>query len=275
MNIIEIGEAPYTFVFLHGLFGQGRNWTTIAKNLLPASSLLVDLPNHGRSEWTDHFSYESMADSVASLLSTLPHPVCLVGHSMGGRVAMMTALTHPEHIDRLVVEDTSPTNLSMDEFISYAHAMSSIDPSQLTSRTQARHLLAESVPDPRILGFLLQNLQPDETGHWHWLPNLALLERDMGQIGLWPHIGTHFDKPVLWITGATSTRTSPADLSAMRTLFPLTRQYRVKSAGHWVHADAPDIFVAALRSFIFTGAKQSMLISAPMKSSKYRSNIIR
>jgi len=250
MNLVEIGSAPYTFVFLHGLFGQGRNWTTIAKKLLPASSLLADLPNHGTSEWTDHFSYEDMADSLASLLATLGQPVCLVGHSMGGRVAMMTALTHPEFIDRLVVEDTTPADLSMDEFASYAGAMSAIDPSTLTSRNQARHLLAPSIPDPRILGFLLQNLQPDDTGHWRWILNLPVLRRDMAQIGHWPAIDAHYDRPVLWITGAQSTRTSAADLASMKALFPLARQLRVKSAGHWVHADAPDVFVKALRSFI-------------------------
>ena len=250
MNTISIGEAPYTFVFLHGLFGQGRNWTTIAKKLLPFSSLLVDLPNHGRSEWSDHFSYEDMADSVASLLSSLGQPVCLVGHSMGGRVAMMTALTHPEHISRLVVEDTSPTDLSMSEFATYAAAMSSIDPAELGNRTQARRLLAESVPDPRILGFLLQNLQPDKDGRWHWILNLSLLQRDMDCIGIWPEVSARYDNPVLWITGTESTRTSAKDLSAMKALFPLTRQLRVKSAGHWVHADAPDIFADALRGFV-------------------------
>jgi len=250
MNTISIGDAPYTFVFLHGLFGQGRNWTTIAKKLLPFSSLLIDLPNHGRSEWSDHFSYEDMADSVASLLSSLDQPVCLVGHSMGGRVAMMTALTHPDSISRLVVEDTSPVDLSMSEFAVYAAAMSLIDPAELTSRTQARRLLAESVPDQRILGFLLQNLQPDEHGHWHWILNLPLLARDMDRIGIWPQIHTQYDRPVLWITGANSDRTSAADLSAMKALFPLTRQLRVKSAGHWVHADAPDVFADALRAFV-------------------------
>ena len=250
MNVIEIGTPPYTFVFLHGLFGQGRNWTTIAKKLLPASSLLVDLPNHGKSEWTDHFSYESMADSVASLLSGLGQPVCLVGHSMGGRVAMMTALTHPDFIGRLVVEDTSPADLPMDEFTFFAHAMMSVDPTQLTSRTQARHLLSGAVPDPRILGFLLQNLQPDETGHWHWILNLALLEREMPQIAHWPQVDATYDRPVLWIRGTKSTRTSATDIASMRSLFPHMRHLRVKNAGHWVHADAPDIFAEALRAFI-------------------------
>jgi len=250
MNVVNIGEAPYTFVFLHGLFGQGRNWTTVAKKLLPLSSLLVDLPNHGRSEWTDRFSYEDMADSVASFLSELDHPVCLVGHSMGGRVAMMTALTHPESVSRLVIEDTSPTNLTMDEFLTYARAMSAIDPTGLTSRTQARGLLAQSVPDERILGFLLQNLQPDENGQWHWILNLDVLTRDMPQIGKWPTINAQYTGPVLWITGEESTRTSPQDIWSVKTLFPLARQLRVKSAGHWVHDDAPDVFADALRTFV-------------------------
>ena len=252
MNVIDIGEAPVRFVFLHGLFGQGRNWTTVAKKLLPASSLLVDLPNHGRSEWTPRFSYEEMANDVADLLATLSQPVCLVGHSMGGRVAMLAALTHPEQIDRLVVEDTSPADLAMREFSFYADAMAKIPVDTLRTRTQARRLLAESVPDERISGFLLQNLQPDDQGHWRWILNLEVLSRDMDRIGVWPATSARYDRPVLWVTGAESTRTSAEDIDVMKTLFPLTRHLRVKSAGHWVHADAPEIFVDALRAFTQT-----------------------
>ena len=250
MNTIRIGEDEPRFVFLHGLFGQGRNWTTIAKKLLPQSSLLVDLPNHGGSAWTAEFSYQDMADEVGDLLATLGQPICLVGHSMGGRVAMVTALTHPSMVERLVVEDTSPVDLSMDEFCHYAAAMKQIDASALTSRGQARQLLSRSVPDDRILGFLLQNLQPDAQGQWHWILNLDVLTRDMDRIGVWPPVTGTYTGPVLWITGGQSARTSPADLPAMRSRFPLTRQYRVKSAGHWVHADAPALFVSAVRNFV-------------------------
>jgi len=250
MNTTTIGDSPIRFVFLHGLFGQGRNWTTVAKKLLPASSLLVDLPNHGHSEWTDSFSYEDMAAAVAELLSGLSQPICLVGHSMGGRVAMITALAHPDLVDRLVVEDTSPRKLSMHEFVFYADAMRKLPLNTLPTRKDARHILAESIHDERVLGFLLQNLQPDTSGGWRWTLNLDVLAKDMAHIGIWPEPTGRYDKPVLWITGTESTRTSREDLSAMRALFPLTRQWRVKSAGHWVHADAPDVFVDALRGFI-------------------------
>ena len=109
-----VGSAGERIVFLHGLFGRGENFTSIAKALEPEfSSLLVDLPNHGDSDWTDEFSYVDMADSVAAMIAevTAPEdlPVHLVGHSLGGKVAMVLALRHPELIASLVVVDIAPT----------------------------------------------------------------------------------------------------------------------------------------------------------------------
>lgn len=249
MKTIVIGDLPPRFVFLHGLFGQGRNWTTIAKHLLPASSVLVDLPNHGGSEWTDRFAYDDLADTVAGLLAGLSQPLCLVGHSMGGRVAMMTALRHPELVERLVVEDTAPVALAMDEFADLADAMLAVPVASLPDRRAARAILSQQIKDERVLGFLLQSLQPRDGGGWRWIMNLEVLRRDLPQIGTWPAQAGTYDGPVLWILGDRSTRTSPAQAHAMRTYFPATVQMRVKGAGHWVHADAPAVFADALRQF--------------------------
>ncbi|MCL2735453.1 MAG: alpha/beta fold hydrolase [Propionibacteriaceae bacterium] len=249
MKIHHVGHGAPRFVFLHGLFGQGRNWTSIAKKLAPHASVLVDLPDHGSSEWSDHFSYIDMADTVADLLAGLDQPVCLVGHSMGGRVAMTTAIRHPHLMDSLVVEDTSPADLDMSEFHVYADAMSAIPVAELTSRHQARASLRLAVDDDEVLGFLLQSLQPAAVG-WRWIMNLEMLSRDMDEIGRWPMpVGT-FDRPVLWITGTQSSRTSVEQRDAMKALFPLVRHVRVKDAGHWVHADAPEVFAHALRRFV-------------------------
>ncbi|MCL2482318.1 MAG: alpha/beta fold hydrolase [Propionibacteriaceae bacterium] len=252
MNLLTIGDQPPRYVFLHGLFGQGRNWTTIAKRLLPDSSLLVDLPDHGQSEWSDKFSYETQADRVSELLRSLDTPICLVGHSMGGRIAMMTALTHPENIERLVIEDTSAAQLPMAPFAKYAEAMAALPLDQLTDRRHARDLLKKTVHDERTLGFLLQNLQSGDDG-WHWIINLELLRRDMELIGIWPDIRGSFEHPVLWITGTRSSRTSPEQFAHMKSLFPLLRQVKVKGAGHWVHADAPGPFVYSVREFAREG----------------------
>src|SRR5690606_8886899 len=107
----ELPDDVPTVVFLHGLFGQGRNFSTIAKGLLPdARSVLVDLPNHGRSAWTETVDLAVMADAVAERVRAgADGPVHLVGHSLGGKVAMLVALRHPELLDRLVVVDIAPT----------------------------------------------------------------------------------------------------------------------------------------------------------------------
>ncbi|MDR0283862.1 MAG: alpha/beta fold hydrolase [Propionibacteriaceae bacterium] len=249
MNSVTIGAGPPRFVFLHGLFGRGHNWTMIAKRLLPWASVLVDLPDHGTSAWTSRFSYADMAASVADLIATLPAPVCLVGHSMGGRVAMMTALTHPVGIDRLVIEDTAPAPLDMSEFVTLAQAMADLPLTEITTRRAARDWLRPRVGNERVLGFLLQNLQPGADGRWRWVMNLDLLRRDMALVGVWPPVTGQFNRPTLWITGEESARTDPSQLAALTALFPLARHVGVKRAGHWVHADAPTVFVEAVRRF--------------------------
>jgi pimeloyl-ACP methyl ester carboxylesterase len=249
MNLTRLGAGPTRYVFLHGLFGRGANWTTVAKRLSPAGCLLVDLPDHGGSAWTAGFSYQSWAGAVADLLAGLPQPVCLVGHSLGGRVAMMTALLHPGLVERLVVEDAAPGPLDTTDLAGYADAMLAVPTGLLHTRGQARDLLRHAVPDPRVLNFLLQNLRPDPPGGWRWDLNLAGLRRDMDLIGAWPATGATYDAPVLWITGARSTHTAPAQAGALRQLFPRLRHVTVKGAGHWVHADSPVVVSEALRLF--------------------------
>src|SRR5690349_21985292 len=110
LHTLSFGDHGRRVVFCHGLFGQGRNWTGVAKSLAGEHrTLLVDLPQHGRSAWSEHFGYVEMADAVAGLLSA-DDPVVLVGHSMGGKVAMVLALRHPELVERLCVVDVAPVD---------------------------------------------------------------------------------------------------------------------------------------------------------------------
>jgi pimeloyl-ACP methyl ester carboxylesterase len=246
-----VGDGPVAYVFLHGLLGQGKNWSTIAKLLLPAGSLLVDLPDHGHSPWSADVSYQSMADAVAGHLRELaaPTPVTLVGHSMGGKVAMLVALAHPELIGRLAVVDISPTERNAGEFVRYLDAMLGIDLPHVTTRADADARLLEAAPDPVVRGFLLQGLQRTDTG-WSWLPNLQGLRRGIARIGGWPEVSGTYDGPVLWLGGDRSDYVSRDQLPAMRTLFPRVRLVVVKSAGHWVHADQPAVVADTLRQWV-------------------------
>ena len=252
-----VGDTGPRVVFLHGLFGQGRNWTAVAKAISPlARVMLVDLPNHGRSAWTDRFSYPEMADQLADLLRTdgSGAAYAVVGHSMGGKVAMMLALRYPELVDRLAVVDVAPVPTSeISHFARYVEGMRSMDLAGLTDRAQADTQLEPYVPDPRIRSFLLQNLRrgsrPGEG--WRWQMNLELLGDHLDEMGDWPDLtAVPYRGPVLWLAGADSDYVRPEYAPVMRSLFPRVQLVTIKDAGHWLHTDQPAVFLSVLRRFL-------------------------
>lgn len=250
-----IGDGREPLVFLHGLFGQGRNFSRIAKSVGDlATSVLPDLPNHGSSPWTVEFDYDEQADLVADWLSRrVDSPVSLVGHSMGGKVAMRVALRHPHLISKAMVVDISPApNDAVDQFRQLVGAMARFPLERVTSRTEAEQLLADDVPDLGVRRFLLQNLRLKD-GAWCWAANLDLLGDSLPLILGWPPITATYDGPVVWVNGAESQYVQPEHAAPMRALFPRTLQVSIKGAGHWVHADQPERFVAVLRRFLDTG----------------------
>jgi pimeloyl-ACP methyl ester carboxylesterase len=254
LNTVEVGESGRPVVFCHGLFGQGKNFTAIAKALSDDHRVvLVDMPDHGRSPRTEAFDYLGYADLVAGLLDA-DDPAALVGHSMGGKVAMVVALLHPELVERLVVVDVAPVAYDhAAEFEGYIAAMRAIDLTTLRSRGDADAALSEAVPHPTVRGFLLQSLRREGEG-WRWLLNLELLARDLDLITDWPEDRlagvAPYDGPVLWIGGAESAYVAPEHAAAMDRLFPRNRRVTIKDAGHWVHSEQPEVFVEVLRRFL-------------------------
>jgi pimeloyl-ACP methyl ester carboxylesterase len=255
LAVRTVGESGPRVVFVHGLFGQGKNWTTIAKGLSDAHRVtLVDLPNHGHSPWTDRVAYLDMAEMLAAELERLGEPVTLIGHSMGGKVAMQLALRRPELLRALVVVDIAPVEYPLlggrtddpDEeaspFAAFIAAMRSMDLDALETRDDADSALRAAVPSRMVRGFLLQSLVREGLGAgggWRWRLNLELLERDLGELRGFPDPppGATYDGPVLWIAGATSTYVLDEDRPRMDSLFPATRLVRIKNAGHWVHSE--------------------------------------
>ena len=252
----DIGDSGRRTVFLHGLFGQGRNFTQVAKALVPdLRSTLVDLPNHGRSPWTGSVDYLEVADVVADFVRTTydDGPVHLVGHSMGGKVAMVLALRHPELLERLVVVDIAPApSDGAGEFEHLLTALTSVDLGALQRRSDADAQLAGPIPDERVRGFLLQNLRSTSEG-FRWQADLDLLLRELPTIAGWPEVEGRFDHPVLWLAGERSHYVRPEHEPLMRALFPRTVRVEVKGAGHWVHSEQPDAFTTALRVFLLAG----------------------
>ena len=253
LHTTTLGEAGPPVVFCHGLFGQGRNWTQIGKAIASEHRVtLVDMPNHGQSAWTERLDYVEMADAVAGIID---EPAALVGHSMGGKAAMLAALRHPEKVERLVVVDVSPVQYrSADEFRGFIDAMLAIDLTQLGSRGDADAALAEAVPNPGIRGFLLQSLRreatPDGGSAWRWLPNLEVLRRDLDVLRGFPETDAVYQGPVLWIGGADSGYVGDEFRDAMEARFPNVRRVTVKGAGHWVHSEQPAVVTGLLERFL-------------------------
>jgi pimeloyl-ACP methyl ester carboxylesterase len=254
LHTTTVGDAGPWAVFCHGLFGQGKNWTQIAKALTDRRrSLLVDLPDHGRSGWTEQFDLVAHADLVAEVVRERAEPpVALVGHSLGGKLAMVLALRHPGLVERLCVVDVSPVTYShSDEFAGYIDAMLSVDLHGLERRDEADAALAEAVPNRVVRSFLLQNLRRHDDG-WSWQPNLALLREELDTITDWPDLGDvpPYGGPVLWVAGERSSYVKDEYAEPMARLFPKVLRVTVKDAGHWVHSEQQEAFVAVLRRFL-------------------------
>jgi pimeloyl-ACP methyl ester carboxylesterase len=254
LHTTSIGEQGSLVVFCHGLFGQGRNWNGIAKLLTGSHrALLVDLPHHGRSGWSEDFDYPDVADEVAGLLSS-DDPVTLVGHSMGGKVAMVLALRHQELVARLCVVDIAPVDYGhTDEFEGYVEAMRGLDLETVERRADADAALADAVPNQTVRDFLLQNLRRDGDG-WRWQANLEVLGDELKTISGWPEDQLDglapYDGPVLWVAGADSNYVRPEHEEAMTRWFPRHRRVVVKGAGHWVHSQQPEVFTEVLKRFV-------------------------
>ena len=259
LHTTSLGTQGPRVVFLHGLFGQGKNWTTLARGLsAQARVTLLDLPDHGRSPWSSKLSYPAMADAVARTLADEggDEPWAVVGHSMGGKVAMALALLRPALVARLCVVDVAPVPTGpMSSFATYVQGMRAVDLAGLRDRAAAEATLRPFVPDPVVRSFLLQNLRREGDG-WRWQMNLRLLGDELDRIAGWPdltdapHHVAPYPGPVLWVGGARSDYIRPEHAPAMRALFPRVQSVTVKGAGHWVHADQPEVFAAVLRRFL-------------------------
>lgn len=245
----QITGAGEPLLILHGLFGSATNWRSMAR-LLAANYQVhaLDLRNHGASPWADGMTYTAMADDVRHYIALhrLP-PVTMMGHSMGGKTAMALALTHPERVKRLIVVDIAPRRYN-DGLTDYARAMGSIDLMAAVSRGEVQRQLQALLPDPAVAPFLVQNLVP-RNEHFDWRINLAAITASMADLTDFPDdLRTRvFDKPTTAIAGALSPYVPDGDLTPFRDMFPSITLEVIDGAAHWVHADKPQAFLAAVQ----------------------------
>lgn len=249
MNTIRHGTATDLppLLIVHGLFGSARNWGVIAKRLSDSREVIaVDLRNHGESPWHDSHTYADLADDLAEVMATLPGPVDLVGHSMGGKAAMMLALTHPEHLNRLVIADIAPVAYTHTQ-LHFIEKMRAVDLERVTRRSEAAQQLADLGVEPALQSFFTQSL---DVANQKWKLNLDALEANMPEIMTFPDIEAQWDGPALFLSGADSDYVTSDNRNKIRSLFPSARFAKLPGAGHWLHAEKPREFEATLRVFL-------------------------
>jgi len=256
LNTIENGEAGENgvaggcpLVIAHGLFGSARNWGVVSKRLAQDRRVVtVDMRNHGASPWFGSQTYFDMADDLAGVIAKIGGRADVLGHSMGGKAAMVLALTHPDLVRRLIVVDIAP--------VAYGHsqnhlidAMQSLDLTGLTTRHAADEALSPGVPDPALRAFLLQSLKI-RAAPPQWGLNLPVLRRFMPDIVGFPALSGQFTGPTLFLSGGLSDYIQPKDHAGILALFPNAKFSAVAGTGHWIHAEKPRELQSEVTKFL-------------------------
>lgn len=246
----SFGQGP-DLVFLHGLFGAGDNWRSIGRALSEQFRVhLIDLPNHGRSPWTDNPDLPSLAGTIAdwTKAQSLDH-FHLLGHSMGGKVAMQMALNdHVDRIDRLIVVDIAPKAYSphhQDVF----NGLHAVDFSIATDRKSVEAQLKPFVQDDGIRQFLLKSLYKKD-GQLAWRFNVDILESKYDAVACAPDMAQPFSNPTLFIKGMNSQYITADDQADIQRRFPAARAKLIEGAGHWPHAEKPVAFKRIVEDFL-------------------------
>ena len=251
LNVTTASEGEGVPVILtHGLYGQARNLGGIARAITGRQVLLVDQRNHGDSPWSDAHDYPALAADMAAVIDSLGGQTDLVGHSMGGKAAMVLALLHPEKLRRLVVMDIAPVAYSHSQRV-YAEAMKALDLTSLKSRGEADRRFAALVDDPGMRAFFLASLDL-RAAPPRWKLNLDALDRNMEALTGWPDglPAQGFTGPALFLYGTASDYVTEEGRAAILRAFPQAEFHALEGAGHWLHADQPRETAAAIAEFV-------------------------
>lgn len=241
-------NAP--LVFLHGLFGYGRNWMSIARQFPEYTCILPDLRNHGQSFHADDFSLKAMAQDLEQLREQLGfHDMNVVGHSLGGKVAMQYAHDFGLSLQHLFIVDIAPRTYALQEHQQLIQALHQLDLKTLRQRSEADALLKERIPVDSVRQFLLSNLRQDkQSDAWYWQMNLERMTQDLSDLQGIPKAQRPFKRcPVFFIAGQNSDYVTAADQAQIQAQFPGAMCEWIEGAGHWVHAEQPEALTKSLK----------------------------
>jgi esterase len=246
----KIGSGD-PFIILHGLFGSSDNWLSIAKQLAEKYTIhLLDSRNHGKSPHTDQFGYDNMAMDVREYIQdhNLKN-IILMGHSMGGKVAMKIALEYPMRVKSLIIADIAPRKYS----IIHNHiidALLSINPDNLDSREQADLQLSQTIKSSMLRKFLLKNLYRDDDNVFKWRINLSAICKNLDSLGAQVISNQKYESKVLFLKGELSDYITAEDENEIYSLFPKAIIKTIPRANHWLHAENPESFLNEIKSFL-------------------------
>jgi len=245
----QVYGAGQAVVILHGLFGSSDNWRGLAKQLAKyAQVITVDLRNHGKSPHSAEQTYDLMADDLAELIDELNiNQVDLIGHSVGGKVAMAFSQRYPQLLRKLTVVDIAPRSYS-DEHSGIFKALQALDLSLYSSRTEVDKALQQSIPIKAVRQFLLMNLASKNDG-LTWQLNLSALFTAYPQLLRAVCEADIVDTPSCFIRGGKSNYIQEQDFALIESTFPNSEIMTIAQAGHWVHAEAPQPFLAKIIEF--------------------------
>ena len=237
-------------IILHGLLGSSDNWTAVARDLAKFYTVFsLDLRNHGRSFHSDHFDYPVMAEDVKKFIEQQDlEKVSLIGHSMGGKVAMQFAYLYPERLRTLVVVDIAPKAYPPQN-LNAVEALLNLDLASVSRLSQADEQLQPAIPDTSERLSHLKNLKRGENGTYHWQVNLDTIRRNYQFISGAVTNGT-YPSACLFIRGVKSDYIQDADWDEVLECFPRARLKTIPNAGHWVHIQARQLFVKTVLDYL-------------------------
>ncbi|MCF7689527.1 MAG: alpha/beta fold hydrolase [Cephaloticoccus sp.] len=241
------GQPP--LVILHGMLGSSRNWQTAGQDLAISSQVVaLDARNHGQSPHAESMDYAAMADDIIGWLDARCLPkVSLLGHSMGGKTAMLLACRHPDRVARLIVVDIAPRDYFWPGRRVEFDAMNALEVARLNSRGEAEQQLAANIPDWAMRKFITTNLERNPDGSWRWLINLPVLTAALPGLEQNPLTGTDiFNGPTQFVVGAKSNYVQPSDHAAIRQHFPGAKITTLAESGHNPHMEAREKFVSVV-----------------------------
>ncbi|WOJ94406.1 alpha/beta fold hydrolase [Congregibacter variabilis] len=250
-SVVGVGSPV---ILLHGLFGMGSNLGGLARAL--ASDFEVhqlDLPNHGRSSWQENSDLHDLAASVFAYLKNKGlSRVAVVGHSLGGKVAMQMALSWPEHISAVVVADIAPVEYPASHDAVFS-AIAAVEAARPKSRSEAGELMQGSVSEPSVVQFLTMSLKRDDEGVYTWRFNASALRDNYENFRQSP-TGPVYPGAALFVYGLASDYVDEVGMRAALDLFPRARFQGIPDTGHWLHAEKPQVFNRSVLDFL----KQSL-----------------